>query len=537
MDATTTVSSDDDSVDQQIARHYDERPYASEAFSYSSPAQIRAAARLYGISAPAPHRARVLEVGCAAGGNILPFALAYPEAEVIGVDLSPVQIEQGRQVLERLGVTNMTLQAMSLTDIGPEFGKFDYIIAHGVFSWVPPAVRDALVRLCQTHLTEDGVAYISYNTYPGWKAGDIVRDAITLHSHGAKTANERMESARAVVRMFQDGMAAANPLRGGMATVLNQLDTLPDYYLEHEYLEGFNAPCYLVEFADLAMRNGMSYLGDAYASLESAANYGQNVQLNLSLIAIGQPKLMRQQYLDFLVGQNFRRSLLVHQRRHEEILVQPDFSQATHLRAAAIFTKTEPPANGAVQPGMQWLYDTEGTLLSTDDTVILQVVDVLSQAWPRSVPIADLASRTGLPEAEVKKAWLRLAEWGRLLLVQDPTPYDDAELDAAPTLIPGAMALLDSNARTRVEHVALANLWHCTVRWRPNSMQAWVMQQIDGKRNVTALARLLCEAWQRGKVSGPNGESLVGQRNLDATAQRAVKALLETLRRLALRLC
>ncbi|WP_157123401.1 hypothetical protein [Achromobacter insolitus] len=137
----------------------------------------------------------------------------------------------------------------------------------------------------------------------------------------------------------------------------------------------------------------------------------------------------------------------------------------------------------------------------------------------------------------MKKAWLRLAEWGRLLLVQDPTPYDDVELDAAPTLIPGAVALLDSNARTGVEHVALANLWHCTVRWRPNAMQAWVMQQIDGKRNVTALARLLCEAWQRGKVSGPDGESLVGQRNLDATAQRVVQALLETLRRLALRLC
>lgn len=537
MDATIPVSSGNDNADQQIARHYDERPYASEAFSYSSPVHIRAAAHLYGISAPAPHRARVLEVGCAAGGNILPFALAYPEAEVVGVDLSPVQIEAGRRVLERLGVKNMTLRAMSLTDIGPEFGKFDYIVAHGVFSWVPPAVRDALMRLCQTHLTDDGVAYISYNTYPGWKAGDIVRDAITLHSHGAATENERVESARAVVRMFKEGMAAANPLRGSMATVLNQLDTLPDYYLEHEYLESFNAPCYLVEFADLAMRNGLAYLGDAHSSLELAANYGQNVQLNLSLIALGQPKLMRQQYLDFLVGQNFRRSLLVQQSRQGEILLQPEVARAADLRIAARFTKAEPPENATVQPNMRWLHDTDGTLLCTDDTAMLQVIDLLSQAWPRSVAVIDLAARIDLPEAEVEKAWQRLVEWGRLLLAEGPTPYDEAAFDSAPKLMPGAIELLDWNARAGAEHVALSNLWHCTVRWRPNTMQAWVMQQIDGRRTETALGRLLCDAWQQGKVVGPNGESLAGQRNLDAMAQRAVQSLLALLRRLALRLC
>lgn len=536
MAATLPLSSADDSASQQIARQYDERPYASEAFYYSSPAQMQAVAHLYGIAAPAPHRARVLEIGCAAGGNILPFALAYPDAEVVGVDLSPVQIEAGKQVLERLGVQNMTLHAMSLTDIGSEFGTFDYIIAHGVFSWVPAPVREALMALSRTHLTEQGVAYISYNTYPGWKAGDVLRDAMTLHAHGLASGDERVQSARAIIRMFQEGIAPNNPLRGAMGRVLKTLDHLPDYYLEHEYLESFNSPCYLVEFVDLAMRNDLEYLGDAQPQLELPGNYGQNVQLNLSLISMGQPKVLRQQYLDFLVGQNFRRSLLVRQGGHAAILGQPDPARAIELRGAARFEKIAPPADAASSSG-QWLRDQAGVVLCADDAAMLRVTEHLSQCWPRSVALADLADSLGdQPAAEIERAWRHLVSVGRLLLVQAPTPYDLAEHDAAPRLIPGLPALLELSHDADATQVALANLWHRPVRWRPDALQAWVMRQIDGQRGEAVLARLLRDAWQQGKVAGPGGQPLAGQRNLDAQAQRVVRGVLDTLREHALRL-
>ena len=109
----------------------------------------------------------MLELGCAAGGNLLPFALAYPEARVVGIDLSPQQIDAGHQTAEAAGARNLDLRAMSLTDITADFGVFDYIICHGVFSWVPPEVRDAVFRICRENLAPQGVAYVSYNTYPG----------------------------------------------------------------------------------------------------------------------------------------------------------------------------------------------------------------------------------------------------------------------------------------------------------------------------------------------------------------------------------
>ncbi|QKH39342.1 methyltransferase regulatory domain-containing protein [Achromobacter pestifer] len=535
MDATIPVSSDDDSANQEIARQYDERPYASEAFFYSSPAHIQAVAHLYGVAAPAPHRARVLEIGCAAGGNLLPFALAYPDAEVVGVDLSPVQIEAGRRVLARTGVKNLTLHAMSLTDIGPEFGKFDYIIAHGVFSWIPPAVREALMKLCHTNLTDEGVAYISYNTYPGWKAGDIIRDAMTLHVHGLTSGKERVESARAVINMFKQGTAGSNTLGAALGKIIHSLDRLPDYYLEHEYLETFNSPCYLVEFADLAMRSGLDHMGDAQPQLEISANYGQNVQLNLSLTAIGQPRLVRQQYLDFLVGQNFRKSLLVQLARQAEMLHQPDPARASALRLAAHFDKVDAPADVSSQNGEQWLRDQNGVMLCADNAATLAVTELLSQAWPRSLTVVEIVDRIDLPATDIERAWLHLVSVGRVLLAQDQTPYDAIPQDMAPSLIPGIVALLDAKAGDDSQ-VAPSNLWHCPVYWTPDAVQFWTMRQMDGQRNEAALSKLLRDAWQQGIVSGPNGESLTGQRNLDALAQRFIRALLEILRRHALRL-
>src|SRR5690606_7964133 len=106
---------------------------------------------------------------------------------------------------------NLHLHAMSLTDITPEFGQFDYIVAHGVFSWVPPEVREAMLRIVRENLSPKGIGYISYNTYPGWKAGDIVRDAMLLHSHTAQSDDDKLAAAKAMLNLLSDGIAGSNP--------------------------------------------------------------------------------------------------------------------------------------------------------------------------------------------------------------------------------------------------------------------------------------------------------------------------------------
>ncbi len=172
VNPTTTLSS--------TPNAYDLTPYIDLSYVSTHPDRLATMARLLGRQ-PAPvENCRVLEVGCAAGGNLLPMAYQLPGAEFVGIDYSAGQIEDGTQRIAALGLSNMQLICADLADLvnpaesGAEdgrdeaLGSFDYIIAHGVYSWTPLPVRDALLALCRRVLRPHGVAYISYNTYPGW---------------------------------------------------------------------------------------------------------------------------------------------------------------------------------------------------------------------------------------------------------------------------------------------------------------------------------------------------------------------------------
>lgn len=375
-------------ANQEITEAYDKRVYTSNAFPSSSPGHLRAASHLYGLDSVPLESARVLELGCAGGGNLLPFALAYPKAHVVGVDLSSVQVNQGLEVVQALGVQNLHLHAMSLTDITPEFGQFDYIIAHGVFSWVPPEVREAMLRILRDNLSPKGIGYISYNTYPGWKAGDIVRDAMLLHSHGAVTDEEKLARAKAMLNLLSEGIASSNPLAPSLRNAVAQLRKHSDYYIAHEYLETFNNPCYLLEFVNLADQYDLTHVGDADPLVEMSATYGQNVQMNHSLVALGQPREMRQQYLDFATGRNFRKSLVVHKNRADEILTNPDMERLADLRWAGHFSEVELDTN--TPKGRVSLRNYKNHSLHTSDTLVLAILRTLASSWPASLDFDSL---------------------------------------------------------------------------------------------------------------------------------------------------
>ena len=116
---------------------------------------------MFGLNPPPIKTARVLELGCASGGNIAPMAESFPNAEFIGVDQSSRQIDEGLRFARAAGLTNLSLRHASIADVDESYGAFDYIVCHGVFSWVPTAVREKILEVCSRHLTRDGIAYVS----------------------------------------------------------------------------------------------------------------------------------------------------------------------------------------------------------------------------------------------------------------------------------------------------------------------------------------------------------------------------------------
>lgn len=117
-----------------IVDYYNAVPYTSHPFPQSAVEHLEAIVFLFGLDAPAARTARVLELGCAAGGNLIPFAARHPQSSCLGVDLSTVQIAQGQHVVASAGLGNIELRAMNLADIDVSFGQFDYMICHDVYS-------------------------------------------------------------------------------------------------------------------------------------------------------------------------------------------------------------------------------------------------------------------------------------------------------------------------------------------------------------------------------------------------------------------
>ncbi|MBI5426938.1 MAG: class I SAM-dependent methyltransferase [Nitrospinae bacterium] len=116
---------------------YDIVPYVNRSFPQSNPNKLWVVARLFGLNAPHPSQRRVLELGCGRGGNIVPMAFNMPRGEFAGIDLSAVQVAEARKMADKLGLSNLRLEQKDLMDLDAGFGQFDYIIAHGVFSWAP----------------------------------------------------------------------------------------------------------------------------------------------------------------------------------------------------------------------------------------------------------------------------------------------------------------------------------------------------------------------------------------------------------------
>ena len=137
---------------------YNELLYKSNPFHYTAPALLEAYGRLYGLTPKDSRKARVLELGSSFGGNIISQALYNPEAEFIGVDLTAEQVKKGNEVIEKIGLQNIKLIEKNILDINEDFGKFDYIIVHGVFSWVPDNVKEKIIKICNENLTEEGIA-------------------------------------------------------------------------------------------------------------------------------------------------------------------------------------------------------------------------------------------------------------------------------------------------------------------------------------------------------------------------------------------
>lgn len=316
-DIMTTNTND---VQQTI---YSELGYKSMPFPYTTPATLEAYAALVGISAPNPKNARVLELGATYGGNIISQALFNPDATFVGIELSQEQVEKGNEVIANAGLTNVSLIQSDIASIGSEIGTFDYIIAHGVYSWVDDGVKDALLRLIDEHLVEDGIAYISYNTYPGWHTMDEVRQLMMFSNRDKTQFNhkEKVLHGKTIGSIVGSQILKYDNLKernskflGALRSVLQKYE----YYVGHDHLEPNNDPVYFYQFNDHLGAHNLAYLCDADLTLSMVRSFDADIADTLDKLALND-HVAQEQYLDFMLDTTFRKSIICKAKHAESV--------------------------------------------------------------------------------------------------------------------------------------------------------------------------------------------------------------------------
>jgi methyltransferase-like protein len=365
---------------------YDEVPYPSLPFDRSHPDQLAVMGALFGLDPAPPQSSRVLEIACADGGNIIPMAAELPGSSFLGFDLAPAVIQDGLRQIEELGLPNIQLRLMDLMDAGPELGQFDYIIAHGLYSWVPEPVRDKLMSAVKALLAPQGVAYISFNALPGCRIREMFREMLLMHLRDVTDPQQRIQQARE----FLECLKQSKETSGEMGNFLRieaefLLEQSPVVFFHDELGEVYH-PVYIHEFAAHAGRFGLQFLSEASFPDMQPRKFPQEI-LDKTERWSGGDRVMRELYLDFLRGRVFRRTLVCHDDAPvaSELMLDriPNFFFASQARPVSPDPKIK---EGAVEE----FRGARKASAKTAHPLAKAALLLLGKAWPETLSFDDL---------------------------------------------------------------------------------------------------------------------------------------------------
>jgi SAM-dependent methyltransferase len=474
---------------ENSATLYDQVEYPGDPFAQTHPDRLSTIGSLFGMRPAPPANCSVLELGGGNGGNLIPMAYQLPDSRFYCLDLSETAIAQGQRRAERLGLRNIELRHQNIMDVAADFGPFDYIIAHGVYSWVPEFVREKLLDILHDSLAPQGVAYISYNAYPGSHMRDLTREMMLYHTRQLGTSREGIQQSRALLKTLAD-VAPDNAYGAVVRDQAERIGRLPDAVLYHDDLNAGARAFFLHEVCTSAEQHGLKYLSDATFAFTSYGGHPDRVLSVLRQIPQG-AVVGREQYLDFCIGRGFRETLFCRKEVPLRRELAPDIVQNYHLAAFI-----QPPEGDAdLSPGQVVSFKLkEDRELATDHPLSKAAVLTLQAAWPQAVHFRDLlrASMEHLAAAGVALGDDVDAEVAALSHVLF-SAYRSDRIELHLHSLPLATEISERPQASKVARTdataseLVVNLRHGRVRLQDANVRQFI-QLVDGTRTVDQLA-------------------------------------------------
>lgn len=462
----------DPAGNRELERKYDTIAYAAQSNALSHPRHLATVATLFGVPAPDVATCRVLEVGCSDGANLLPMAATLPHAQFIGCDLSGSAIAAARSAAQELGLSNVTFVQRDLATLTDDPEPFDYIIAHGVYSWIPAPVRDALLKLAARRLARNGAMFVSYNVYPGCHVREAAWRILHHHVDGIADPRGQLQAARALATLLAEPGVTQTETDAVLRQEFHRLAAQSDSALFHDDLAVPNDPVYFHEFVAHLARHGLTFLAEAKLSMMTAAGLAPRMQQFVG----GMDRLAREQYLDFARMRRFRQSLVC---RADADSGDDSLARLETMHVAASMSLVRAAALGRAFPGepgtvdvnvraarrvLQWLVGCAPRIVSVADAV----------AWQREHAPEDVTTARPLPALLAEACYA-----GTVELYVDPPP-----LAASGGERPVASSIVRWQARRQQ---GVTNLRHETLRIDDPQALA-LLSLLDGTRTRVDLA-------------------------------------------------
>ncbi|HJL14398.1 MAG TPA: class I SAM-dependent methyltransferase [Sandaracinaceae bacterium LLY-WYZ-13_1] len=482
-------------------------PYDCRPDPLSHPWRLGVAARRAGLEAPDVHRFRMLELGCADGSHLLPIAAAHPDCEIVGVERGSTAAGVAVAAAERLGLENLRILNRDLRELPDDLGTFDYVVAHGLYSWVPPDVRERVLEICATHLSERGVAYVSYNAEPGGGFRVDVRQTLLAAAPPEDPPRQRLAAARRALDALAE--LVAEPSTGyahALAELVAMLRGQPDSALLHDYLASTNEAFSLSAFVGAAARHGLSFVGD-----QSSLHAGgvQRIHLKKTLEDGEQPTGVVEAFTDLLRYRGFRRTVLARRAPPEAPPTPRAFLDGLHL-ATSLRPRTETPS---LEEGIaEELVTPEGVTVTQERALAKAVLLVLAAVWPETRPwpeVVDEASslleRHGLGGGAPSPAAVELLAADVTFLHQ----INAVDVSLGPRVLPAPDPVRPSvRALTRDEvqrHSWMSTATHEHLELDP--FDRALVPLLDGSRDPPAVTAAMYRMVRDGRLTirGPQG--------------------------------
>lgn len=464
---------------------YDALPYGSVPVAESHVERLAATAVLMGMAPPDTLRPRVLELGCAEGGNLIPMAFDLAGGEFVGVDLSAQQVATGQALIHELGLSNIRLEQRDVAAGLDDLGDFDFVIAHGLYSWVPQAVREKILALCGRQLRPGGIAYVSFNVLPGWRMRGVLRDFLRPRVDGSLAPAAQVEQALALLRaMLPAWQARTSHEARLLASEAGHLLTVSASYLYHEYLTDINEPCLFDDFVTAAAAAGLRYVADTdlTAMLPDVA-----AAEAIAALGAADNRWQREQLLDYLAVRKFRRALLT--TVGTQVADWPQLQAIRDLAFHADLTCAEELDFGSATPQRFVLRDGGGDSVMIAHPLAKAAAMVLASRCPSRMDFAELLAEAqalvaeyGTPQLAADVAGFESA-WIELLAQQAVQPATTARtFPAHPGDRPVAHALARAQAHAGIVATARHGALHL------DATGASLLSLCDGSRDLSDLA-------------------------------------------------